>query len=56
MKSPVRVSFKEGEQVKIQEGPVQADGYTWWRLEGSSGMGWSAERSPEGVVWLQPTQ
>lgn len=56
LKSPVRVSFKEGEQVKIQEGPVQADGYTWWRLEGSSGMGWSAERSPEGVVWLQPTQ
>jgi hypothetical protein len=56
LKSPVRVSFKQGEQVTIQEGPVQADGYTWWRLEGPSGTGWSAERSPEGVVWLEPTQ
>jgi hypothetical protein len=55
LKSPVRASFKEGEQVTIQEGPVQADGYTWWRIEGSSGIGWSAERSAEGVVWLQPS-
>src|SRR5262245_18555567 len=31
LKAPVRVSFKEGERVEIREGPVQADGYTWWR-------------------------
>ncbi|MFL5801782.1 MAG: SH3 domain-containing protein [Roseiflexaceae bacterium] len=55
LKSPVRASFKEGEQVTIQEGPVQADGYTWWQIEGPSGTGWSAEHSLEGVVWLQPT-
>jgi hypothetical protein len=55
LESPVRASFKEGEQVTIQDGPVQADGYTWWRIEGASGVGWSAERSAEGVVWLQPS-
>jgi hypothetical protein len=46
--------FKEGERVRIVEGPVDADGYTWWRLEGESGAGWSAQQSQEGVVWLQP--
>src|SRR5262245_52305330 len=48
--SPVRVGFKEGERVRIREGPVEADGYIWWRIEGQSGVGWSAERSKEGVV------
>ena len=48
-------AFKEGEQVQIREGPMQADGYTWWRIESRAGIGWSAERSKEGVVWLQPT-
>jgi len=55
LKAPVRVSFKEGERVEIREGPVQADGYTWWRIESANGAGWSAERSQEGVIWLQPT-
>jgi hypothetical protein len=54
--SPPRVGFKEGERVRIREGPVEADGYTWWRVEGPSGAGWSAERSKEGVVWLQPVE
>ena len=47
-------AFKEGELVKILEGPIDADGYTWWRVEGKSGTGWSAQQSKEGVVWLQP--
>jgi hypothetical protein len=55
LKSPAKVAFKEGEQVQIREGPMQADGYTWWRIESRAGIGWSAERSKEGVVWLQPT-
>jgi len=55
LKAPARVAFKEGERVQIRDGPVEADGYTWWRVESSSGIGWSAERSPEGVVWLQPS-
>jgi hypothetical protein len=54
--SPVQVGFKEGERVRVREGPVEADGYTWWRIEGQSGAGWSAERSKEGIVWLQPVE
>ena len=56
LKSPPQVGFKEGERVRIREGPVEADGYTWWEIEGASGAGWSAERSKEGVVWLQPVE
>jgi hypothetical protein len=50
----VTASFKEGEQLRVVEGPVEADGFTWWRVEGPSGTGWSAQQSKEGVVWLQP--
>ncbi len=51
---PVQTRFAEGSQVTILEGPVEADGYVWWRIENETGSGWSAERSAEGVVWLQP--
>jgi hypothetical protein len=54
LKSPAQIAFKEGEQVRILEGPVTADGYIWWRIEGAGGTGWSAQQSPEGAVWLQP--
>ena len=53
-KAPLVARFKPDEQVHILEGPVEAEGLVWWRIEGQSGAGWSAERSPEGVVWLQP--
>lgn len=49
-----RVSFAEGEQVRVLEGPVEADGYRWWRIEGPSGAAWSAQGSPEGAEWLAP--
>jgi hypothetical protein len=52
--SPAVAGFREGERVRIVDGPVEADGYTWWRLEGESGAGWSAQQSREGVSWLQP--
>ena len=45
---------QSGERVRILEGPVDADGFTWWKIEGASGTGWSAQQSKEGVVWLQP--
>jgi hypothetical protein len=48
------VAFKDGERVSILEGPAEADGFIWWRVEGQSGTGWSAQQSKEGVVWLQP--
>jgi hypothetical protein len=54
LKSAAKITFKAGEHLQVREGPVQADGYTWWRVEGQSGIGWSAERSKEGVIWLQP--
>ncbi|MCU0493014.1 MAG: hypothetical protein MUD01_15605 [Chloroflexaceae bacterium] len=51
---PVQARFEEGTTVRVLEGPVDADGFTWWRIEGPRGNGWSAERSAEGVVWLEP--
>lgn len=56
LKAPVRVAFAEGEQVRILEGPVVADGYVWWRVEGRKGAGWAAQQSSEGVVWLVPVE
>lgn len=56
LKAPAQAAFKEGEQVRVLEGPVTADGYTWWRIEGSGGAGWSAQQSTDGVIWLQPVE
>jgi hypothetical protein len=46
--------FPEGSEVEVIAGPVEAEGYTWWQVTGPAGTGWSAERSPEGVVFLEP--
>jgi hypothetical protein len=54
LKAAATAAFKSGERVRILEGPVEADGFTWWKIEGASGTGWSAQQSKEGVVWLQP--
>lgn len=54
LEAPARVAFAEGEEVQLLEGPVDADGYTWWRIEGPSGNAWSAQQSPEGIMWLTP--
>ncbi|PMP81349.1 MAG: hypothetical protein C0183_12440 [Roseiflexus castenholzii] len=56
LKAPVRVAFAEGERVRILEGPVLADQYIWWRVEGRAGTGWAAQQSLEGVVWLIPVE
>ena len=56
LKAPVRVAFAEGERVRLLEGPVTADGYVWWRVEGQKGAGWAAQQSLEGVVWLVPVE
>ncbi|HEU4325244.1 MAG TPA: SH3 domain-containing protein [Roseiflexaceae bacterium] len=50
----VQARLANGDAVQVLEGPVQADGFTWWRIESPKGSGWSAERSKDGVVWLQP--
>lgn len=56
LKSPVKASFREGDRVSVVEGPVEADGYTWWRIESDRGTGWSAQQSQDGVEWLQPVE
>jgi hypothetical protein len=40
----------------VVEGPVEADGYTWWRIESDRGTGWSAQQSQDGVEWLKPVE
>lgn len=54
LNAPTTANFKQGEVVRILEGPAEADGFTWWHIEGQSGAGWSAQQSKDGVVWLQP--
>lgn len=46
-------AFKQGDRVSVLEGPVEADGFTWWRIEGSAGAGWSAQQAQDGTPWLQ---
>lgn len=47
LQAPVNACLSDGTEVTVQEGPQEADGYTWWRLQG---WGWSAQewlRYPE---------
>jgi len=42
--------IKDGTILEVLEGPEEADGYTWWRLEDEDGfIGWAADD------WLEPT-
>lgn len=50
----IQATFREGERVQLLEGPVDADGLRWWRVEGEQGSGWSAELSPNGDTLLAP--
>jgi hypothetical protein len=51
--SPVIIALPEGTQMGVIGGPVQADGYTWWKIKGMVGEvqreGWSAVGE-----WLTP--
>ncbi len=43
LNSNVQDSLAIGTQLTLQEGPVQADGYTWWRVQAGDGrVGWVA--------------
>jgi uncharacterized protein YraI len=44
----------EGSTVTLREGPVEAEGYSWWRVEAEGVSGWVAAGSPEGVAFLEP--
>jgi len=45
-----------GREVVLREGPVIADGYTWWRVEIGNQSGWCAVVTPDGTTFLEPTQ
>jgi hypothetical protein len=40
--------FSEGRQLLVLAGPVEAEGYAWWRVHGDQGEGWCADG------WLVP--
>jgi hypothetical protein len=42
LSSNVVVMFEPGEILRVLDGPVDADGYTWWKVEYGGSSGWSA--------------
>lgn len=43
-----------GQLVNVVEGPVEAEGFTWWRLDDRAGnVGWAADGDGE-TEWLSP--
>jgi hypothetical protein len=52
--SPVQAKLAEGSRVRLLEGPIEADNYIWWRVEGEAGAGWCAQGEPGGAQWLEP--
>jgi hypothetical protein len=51
----VQHQVKDGVQLKVEEGPVEADGYRWWKLSGSNISGWAAEGSGD-EKWIKPLE
>jgi hypothetical protein len=49
----IAARFPQGAEVTISAGPTRANGLIWWRIKGGAGEGWSAERSAEGLVFLE---
>lgn len=48
------VQLDTGVTVTVLEGPVQADNFTWWRIQDSTGRtGWAAQGDAE-TAWLSP--
>lgn len=46
--------LQAGELATVLEGPEQADGLRWWRVQFKQNEGWIAERSNSGKVLLGP--
>lgn len=47
-KDDVIATFEEGQTVHLLEGPQEANGYAWWRVEAGDKSGWAA------ATFLQP--
>lgn len=48
--APIETRFREGQNVRILEGPRSADGRDWWRIEADGESGWAA------ADFLQPIE
>ncbi len=49
------LSLYSGDLVSISDGPVCADGFRWWFIQGEGGFGgWTVEGSLDGDPWLIP--
>ncbi|MEZ4768364.1 MAG: SH3 domain-containing protein [Caldilineales bacterium] len=56
LSSPVEHQIPENSQLSIVEGPVDANGYRWWKVsDGSSVTGWAAEGNSTDR-WLTPLE
>jgi hypothetical protein len=45
----------EGSEVTLLEGPIEADGYLWWRVQSEQGEGWCAGSTTDGATrFLEP--
>lgn len=54
--SPVEHQVPESSQLSVVEGPVEANGYRWWRVsDGGSVTGWAAEGDSTDR-WLTPLE
>lgn len=48
------VQLATGQTVTVVEGPTEAEGFTWWRIDAGNGQsGWVAQGDSE-TVWLAP--
>ncbi|HMT21251.1 MAG TPA: hypothetical protein PKE20_08415 [Promineifilum sp.] len=45
----IKVSFENGEELDVIDGPVTADGYDWWLVRGKAGEGWSVDEFLEPI-------
>ena len=46
--------FGTGQRVNVLEGPVSAEGYTWWNLDdGQGSVGWAAD-GDDTTEWISP--
>lgn len=52
--APALIGFPGGSRLKVLDGPVEKDGYRWWKVEGTQGSGWCAEQGAEEIIWLSP--
>ena len=48
----VIATVPSGQDGSIVDGPVEADGLTWWLVRFGDRTGWMAERSSSGVTLL----